>query len=599
VILRSISILLATIVFALPAPRAYAQAAAIHETVVVTGTAAPTPLGNLGRALTVISRDEIERLPVAAVDDLLRLIASVDTRSRGARGVQSDFGIRGAGFGQTLVLLNGARLNDVQSGHHNADIPVSLADVERVEVLLGAGSSLHGADAFGGTINIITRRAGPRLSAGVAVGQHRLFESNATVALARASTTHTLSGAFGRSSGFMPARDHNTRLARYQAAWRSGATLGVAYLDKEFGANGFYGPAPSREWTDQLLTTAQRRFAGPARWSVVLDAAYRTHGDRFVYDVSRPALSDNRHRTHAISADVRGHYAASERTTLSVGAGGGGDAIGSSNLGDHQFARGSLFAELRHAVRERVLIHPGVRFDTYTGFGTSWSPSVAVSAWISPHVKWRASGGRAFRVPTFTELYYRDPNHQAAGALVPEAAWSADAGLDAFRGPWSASLTAFSRWEEDVIDWVRASPAERWRTVNIRHVDTQGIEVSFARRAGRLGHLGVQYAAQRSEAGRLELLSKYVLDYPRHSLAASASQVWRGVSFGQRLEFKRRADGRRYWPVDLRAACRRGRGELFIDATNILDTSYEEIRGVAMPGRWVRVGIRIASASRD
>ena len=70
----------------------------------------------------------------------------------------ADFAVRGANFGQMLVLVDGVRLNDAQSGHHNGDIPVPLDAVERIEVLHGPGSSLFGADAFGGTVNVITRR---------------------------------------------------------------------------------------------------------------------------------------------------------------------------------------------------------------------------------------------------------------------------------------------------------------------------------------------------------------------------------------------------------------------------------------------------------
>ena len=89
---------------------------------------------------------------------MLRLASSVDVRARGERGVQSDFAVRGASFGQVLVLVDGVRLNDAQSGHHNGDIPVPLDAVERIEVLYGPASSLFGADAFGGTVNVITRR---------------------------------------------------------------------------------------------------------------------------------------------------------------------------------------------------------------------------------------------------------------------------------------------------------------------------------------------------------------------------------------------------------------------------------------------------------
>src|SRR5499426_26915 len=129
-----------------------------RQTVVVTAAARPVELGTVTRAMTVITREEIARLPVESIADVLRLAASIDVRARGVRGVQTDFAIRGATFGQMLVLVDGVRLNDAQSGHHNGDIPVPLDAVQRIEILYGPDSSLFGADAFGGTINVITRR---------------------------------------------------------------------------------------------------------------------------------------------------------------------------------------------------------------------------------------------------------------------------------------------------------------------------------------------------------------------------------------------------------------------------------------------------------
>ena len=569
------------------------QPPAVRETVVVTATSAPESLQHVGRTVVVLAGDELRQLPVSSIADALRLVSSVDVRSRGDRGVQSDFSLRGAGFGQALVLVNGIRLNDAQSGHHNSDVPVLLADVERVEVLLGGGSSLHGADATGGAVNVITRGRGRRFLAEAAVGQHGLVDLSSAGSAARGGVDHALSGGFSRSDGFMTARDHRIAQGRYQAILPRGTTASVALLDKEFGANGFYGPAPSREWTDQLLATVQQRFARADRWQAIADAAYRTHGDRFVYDERNPSLSQSRHRTHAVSGDFRVHRAFSSATQLSLALTGGHETIASSNLGDHAFSRGSAGVELRRTLGSRLVVHPGVRVDSYSGFGTSWSPSVALSGWMSGRVRLRASAGHAFRVPTFTELFYVDPNHQAAGALAPETAWSTDAGIDAFGGSWTTGVTLFGRWEDNVIDWVRPSPSVRWRTANIRHLDTHGLETAAQRRLGTAGHLRLQYTWLRSDAPALDQLSKYALDYARHAVAASLSGEWRGVGVGARAEGKRRVDGREYWTLDTQVSRPFGRAEVFVRAANLFDRRYQEIRGVEMPGRWVKAGVRV------
>src|SRR5437773_7631331 len=116
------------------------------QSIVVTAADTPVALGSVTRTLTVITREQIAQLPVHSIADVLRLASSVDVRARGERGVQTDFAVRGANFGQMLVLVDGVRLNDAQSGHHNGDIPVPLDAIERIEVLHGPGSSLFGAD---------------------------------------------------------------------------------------------------------------------------------------------------------------------------------------------------------------------------------------------------------------------------------------------------------------------------------------------------------------------------------------------------------------------------------------------------------------------
>src|SRR3954470_9840196 len=164
-----------------------------RQTVVVTAGATPAELGTVTRTVTVLTREQIEALPLPSIADLLRLASSIDVRARGERGVQTDFSVRGAGFGQMLVLVDGARINDAQSGHHNGDIPVPLDAIERVEIMYGPGSSLFGADAFGGTVNIITRHAAaPTVTVGG--GSFGSAQARGQVSATRGSLTEAIGG---------------------------------------------------------------------------------------------------------------------------------------------------------------------------------------------------------------------------------------------------------------------------------------------------------------------------------------------------------------------------------------------------------------------
>ncbi|PIY18327.1 MAG: hypothetical protein COZ15_00490, partial [Elusimicrobia bacterium CG_4_10_14_3_um_filter_49_12_50_7] len=127
-------------------------------TVIVTGTRVPHVFADRVRTVTVIEKEMIASSPARSIAELLTHSASLDLRERGAFGVQSDISMRGATFEQVLILVDGVRMNDSQTAHHNMDLPVSLSDIEKIEVIRGHASSVYGPDAFGGVVNIITKR---------------------------------------------------------------------------------------------------------------------------------------------------------------------------------------------------------------------------------------------------------------------------------------------------------------------------------------------------------------------------------------------------------------------------------------------------------
>src|SRR5690606_24501803 len=340
-----------------------------------------------------IDAGDLARLPVASVAEALALPGPVDVRSRGVAGVQTDFSIRGGAFGQTLVLVDGVRINDAQSGHHNGDIPVPLDEVERIEILPGPGSSLHGADALGGTINIVTKRGRQPALVEAAVGAFGTYEGRARTDWGRAA----VAGEMAHSDGFMPARDYTTATLSGRLDLRRGVTARLGVVTRAFGANGFYGPSPSREWTSQWLASVEQPRASAGRWTIAWRASARTHRDRFLWDGNRPGVLENLHRSHALSGSVHAERALATGTRVTVGLEGGGDRVRSTNLGDHAYARGAVSGQLLHR-RGRVFVSPAIRFDGYSQFGHAVSPSLAAGAWLG-RLKLRAGAGHAFRVP--------------------------------------------------------------------------------------------------------------------------------------------------------------------------------------------------------
>lgn len=233
----------------------------------VTGTFEPLSLDEMDRSLTVLPARGMYLLSNSLID-LLKLDPSLDLQERAPDGVQTDLSIRGGSFEQTLVLLNGQRLNDVQSGHHDMDIPVPMEAVTRVEVLRGSGSSMYGSDATAGVINIITAPPeGWEVRMRTAVGNEGINEQSVSLADSFGKLSEQLTFSRDFSSGFMPDRDYRTlqfgSTSHLETGW--GFTdLTLAYMDHPLGPTSFTartlrGRTPRRGGRGCSRRSARRR----------------------------------------------------------------------------------------------------------------------------------------------------------------------------------------------------------------------------------------------------------------------------------------------------------------------------------------------------
>ena len=574
----------------------------VSASVIVTSTVVPVETELLSKTVTVLTRETLELIGAATVTDALRLVPGVDARARGGFEVQTDFSIRGATFGQSLVLADGLRLNNSGSGHHNGEIPAAVATVDRIEVVSGAGSAVHGADALGGTINVISRQ-GPYAAGGVSTGQfgyvsgHAGFSGGVLPAHWTATAWATRAGNFDfPTANGQDATSTDREFALGGGSLRGAPAAGwmvdVRHQRRAFGANGFYGPSLSKEWTDQTLLAVSRQQT-TGRWTWSARGLYRLHHDHFRWDIARPGVAENRHRTDAAEGTATLTRQAPTGRRLTLGATFGGDRVRSSNLGRHEYTKTSAFAEILWPLAPRTTITAGLRADRYSAFGSTASPSLSAAAWLASAVRLRASVGHAFRIPSFSELYYSDPFNLGRSDLRAERGWSADAGLDWTPTGWSVSTSVFRRWDQDVIDWVRATPADLWRSTNVRDVTASGVEISVARTWGGTW-VRAYYGGLLVDAPSLALLSKYVLEYARHQSGLSvATPLLAGLRGALTLDYRDRFDGQTYVLGSLRVSRRIGRSDLFVDVRNLFNQHYREVAGVDLPGRWATLGVAL------
>ena len=125
--------------------------------VIVSTSKLEIPFSKNFRTVTVISSNYIKNSPATNVSDLLQEITGIDVRRRGVGGIQGDLYIRGGGFDQTLLLVDGMKMDDVQTGHHTLNMILPLYLIERIEIIKGPAARIFGQNAFNGAINIVTK----------------------------------------------------------------------------------------------------------------------------------------------------------------------------------------------------------------------------------------------------------------------------------------------------------------------------------------------------------------------------------------------------------------------------------------------------------
>ena len=567
----------------------------------IRGDAAP------GRRLTIIEAEEIESAPVRSVAELLEYAAGVDIRRRGPEGIQADMSIRGSTFEQVLVLVDGVKMSDPQTGHHTMDIPVVLSDIDRVEVLHGQGSSVHGPNAFGGVVHIITKKPGGcsgRVEG--SAGENSFSSGTLSVSAPVGGASHRVSLQRTESGPYQ----HNTEFDISTVSYQSGietrllpVRVSIGHMDKKFGAGSFFSESFPDQWEATETTTAQVRGETAGDELVASGVVYwRRHRDTFILDRTSAQFPVNTHTTHLYGSELSFSL---ERPwgAIAFGAEIAEESIDSSNLGDRSRGRGALFFEYQSVRADAFLLDVGMRGDHYEGWVWEGSPGASLAYRVGHSLMQRGSAGRSFRVPTYTELYYETAANKGDPDLVPEEAWSYELGLDHDDGVFSWGATMFRREGEDLIDWVREEGDAPWEASNISEVDSQGLELTFSTRPDHAGgscpvsclSLGYTYLDQDSRRGE-GLESKYVMDYLRHqAVAVLRHDAPLRLGLTWRLSYSDRVGGDSYFLLDARLARKLGDGgaELFLLGTNLLGTSYEEIGGVLMPGRWLSAGVSV------
>jgi iron complex outermembrane receptor protein len=573
-----------------------AQTQPVQDSLVVTGTYQPIPLNESDRSVTLLPLTPKTVLLYNTVNDLFKLDPSLDLQQRAPNNIQGDLSIRGGTFGQTLVLLNGMRLNDAQSGHHDLDIPVPLGAIQQIEILRGSGSTQYGADALGGVVNVVTRRPeGLEADLRAALGNFGINQEALTLGGGTKKYSELLSLSRDFSTGFIADRDYRNLSASSSTMLTSPlgpATILLAMRDTPFGANLFYGNYDSWERTREWFAAGHQNIFN----NTEVDFAFKRHSDLFVLFRERPQVYTNRHADETYEGSVRRTDNLPLGAKLHYGTEIDVDTIESNNLGLHRRRREGAFVDYDLRILKRYSFNVGLRDDIYSGLHNQLSPNASGAAWINDHLKLRAAVSGSFRLPTYTDLYYADPATLGNASLKPETAWNYEGGADwRATSRFDGALTVFNRHDTNVIDYVQSQPAAKFVAMNVQKIIFTGFEANLQYTVNSHHRIKTSYTfLHGSEAPVPGTVSRYVFNYPSHSAVATwEADLPFGLIARTRLGALQRFQQGPYGLWDASIASARGRFRPFLQLTNVTDTNYHDLPKIVQPGRSVVAGVNL------
>lgn len=602
---KNIFLILVLVVF-LPS-LVFAQSNQQLEKIVVKRSLAKTAALGSSLSQEVITAEEIASRKISTLTDALNYISGMDVRSRGPSGSQADMSLRGSTYEQVSVSIDGVKVMDPQTGHYNLDIPITVYDVDRIEVTKEGASTRYGAGAFAGSVNIVTKKVTQKMMRVQAKGGEYALNAQSFSASypdsgwqGRVSYDHAAAKAARPNTDF----DHKTATAYFSKNFGDGLLDSMfGYQKKDYGASTFYSNLfPEEEEHAQTYFIRTGLRAPTMLGNVTSNLFWREHLDKFILRRNVPSGVNN-HTTHVYGAD-----ATFERATrfgiLSSGIAYGADEINSTNLGKHSRSYEGVSIGLQNDLTNRVRFEMKGRGDYYQKWGRHDSINTAIRyALITDTVYAVGSWARGFRVPTFTELYYSDPGNRGNQDLKAEEADMYTAGIDAGKGYWSGGVDVFMRRGRNLIDWTRAASADPWQATNLGRVDFRGIECmvkakpNIGNRFVRLDTVSFSYTYTNADRKTSGFLSKYALDIAKHNYILGINQQAFDCEFSWKILYIERYYGEKYCVGNLSISRKVHLGsclaEPFISVDNFTNTKYSEVGGVLQPGRWIQAGLKV------
>ena len=566
------------------------------EEIIVESQRIDLPFSENAHSIVLINSKDIENSNATNVADVLQQVAGVDIRRKGIEGMQSDINIRGGSFDQVLILIDGIKTDDAQTGHHSMNIMIPIENIERIEIIKGPSARIYGQNAFTGVINIVTKqklKSNLILKAGL--GSFNTFNAEITGVIDTKPVSFQAHYSRIESDGYRYNTDFKSDnfflKANIKTKKNTISFLGI-FNNRKFGANGFYA---SPKFIDQYEEIQTSLIGISTKYKINKltlkpKIYWKRNQDNYFFLRQNPSFFENFHISNKIVAELNSKYVSK------IGISGFGidltqTYLSSNNLGERKRISSNIFLEHRFLLfQNKLSIIPGIALSYYSDFKFHTFPGLDIGFKINDKLNIFGNIGYTYRIPTYTDLYYSSPSTLGNSDLKPETALSKELGLIYKENSFVFSVTAFNRDSKNLIDYTKEKEKDKYKANNIRAVSTSGIEMNTSynfKLFKQNQNLKLAYTFITDNIKGLDVpFSRYTLNTAKHHFTGNVDfSFMKDVRHFLSYKFIERIDGNSYNIIDAKISFEIKQVELSGVINNILNTKYYETNLVPMPER--------------
>ena len=564
--------------------------------------------GDNSISMLTISNEEIKQSTATNVSELLQQVAGIDIRRRGAEGMQADLYIRGGSFDQTLLLIDGIKVEDPQTGHHTMNMTIPLDVIEKIEIIKGSASRIYGQNAFTGAVNIITKeKIKNDFSIELSNGSFDQKSGGFTIQKELKSSDILFNYSRKESDGYRYNTDYENDeffiKSNFKIKDQKISTIG-AFNERKFGANGFYASPAAIDQYEETQASLIGFSTTYRNDDLILKPKlyWKRNQDMYVYLRQDPSVYRNLHISNKVGIEINASTS-NFLGNLGLGFDLSKVSLESNNLGERKRTMLNMFIEQQVKLNDdKIDFTPGVAITYFSDVSTKLNyknnffnnlffyPGMDLGYRLDNNLKLYTNIGFTYRIPTYTDLFYSSPTTLGNENLKLEKALTKEIGLKYLKDDFNFNFSLYQRDASDIIDYVRNNESDPWQANNIREINTNGFELNMGYKfylgSFRMQTINIGYSNIDDELLETDFaFSRYALNSLKNQITGTYTfeineKIYSTVAYKN----AERSNKEKYTVIDFRSSYKLDKFTLSVILNNILDTEYSETNLVPMPG---------------